>query len=86
MAPLKSHLRWCSDAFEIRWWIGERVTVVFALACCDREAMRFVATTGGCLTGELVRDMIAEMLEHRFGAGVLCGSSPVLKICFLREF
>jgi putative transposase len=26
---------------------GERVRVVFALDCCDREAMSFLATTSG---------------------------------------
>jgi transposase InsO family protein len=41
----KSDLRWCSDSFEIRCWNAERVQVAFALDCCDREAMSYVATT-----------------------------------------
>ncbi|WP_263974552.1 IS3 family transposase [Myxococcus xanthus] len=73
VAPLKSNLRWCSDSFEIRCWNGERVQVAFSLDCCDREAMRFVATTES-LTGELVRDLMAETLEARFGAG--CRRTP----------
>src|SRR5499427_6957279 len=37
--------RWCSDGFEIGCDNGERVRVAFALDCCDREAMSFLATT-----------------------------------------
>ena len=36
--------RWCSDGFEIGCDNGERVRVAFALDCCDREAMSFLAT------------------------------------------
>jgi putative transposase len=63
---LKSHLRWCSDAFEIRCWSGEAVRVASSLDCCDREAMSFVATTGG-ITAEQVRDLMVESIEQRFG-------------------
>src|SRR5215212_11715227 len=45
---------------------GERVRVAFALDCCDREAMSFVATTSG-VTGEDVRDLMVAAVEHRFG-------------------
>jgi putative transposase len=65
---LKSDLRWCSDAFEIRCWSGERVQVAFALDCCDREVIGYVATTAA-ITGEMVRDLMAEAVEQRFGAG-----------------
>jgi len=58
--------RWCSDGLEIAAENGERVRVAFALDCCDREAMSFVATTGG-ITGEDVRDLIVAAVEHRFG-------------------
>lgn len=68
VATLKSNPRWCADAFEIRCRNEARVQVAFSLACCDREAMRFVATTGG-LTGERARDLMAETLEHRVCAG-----------------
>ena len=64
---LKSNLRFCSDAFEIRCWNGERVQVAFSLDCHDREAMRFVATSGA-ITGEMIRDLMAETLAYRFGA------------------
>ncbi len=58
--------RWCSDGLEIAAENGERVRVVFALDCCDREAISFVATTGG-ITGEDVRDLMVAAVEHRFG-------------------
>ena len=45
---------------------GETVRVAFALDCCDREAMSFLATTGG-ITGEDVRDLMVAAVEHRFG-------------------
>ena len=61
-----SDLRWCSDAFEVACDNGERVRVAFALDCCDREAMSYVATTGG-IGGEEVRDLMVAAVEHRFG-------------------
>jgi putative transposase len=64
---LRSNLRWCSDAFEIRCWSGERVQVAFSLDCCDREVMSYVATTAA-ITGEMIRDLMAESVERRFGA------------------
>jgi putative transposase len=61
-----SDRRWCSDAFEVACDNGERVRVAFALDCCDREAMSYVATTGG-IGGEEVRDLMVTAVEHRFG-------------------
>ena len=63
---IRSNLRWCSDAFEIACWNGERIRVAFSLDCCDREIMSYVATTGG-ISGEMVRDLMAEAIEARFG-------------------
>ena len=40
--------------------------VAFALDCCDREIISHVATTGG-ITGEIVRDLMIESVERRFG-------------------
>jgi transposase InsO family protein len=73
---LRSNLRWCSDAFEIRCWSGERVQVAFSLDCCDREVMSYVATTAA-ITGEMIRDLMAESVERRFGAEALRTASPV---------
>jgi putative transposase len=53
-------LRWLRDDN------GERVRVAFALDCCDREAMSFLATTGG-ISGDDVRDLMVAAVEHRFG-------------------
>src|SRR5215471_17060847 len=58
--------RWCSDGFEIGCDNGARVRVSFALDCCDREAMSFLATTGG-IAGEDVRDLMVAAVEYRFG-------------------
>lgn len=62
----RSNLRWCSDAFEIACWNGERIRVAFSMDCCDREVMSYVATTGG-ISGDMVRDLMAEAIEARFG-------------------
>ena len=59
-------MRWCSDGFEISCENGERVRIAFALDCCDREAMSWVATTGG-IDGNMVRDLMVEAIETRFG-------------------
>ena len=73
---LKSNLRWCSDSFEIRCWNGERVQVAFSLDSCDREAMKWVATTAA-ITGEMIRDLMAESVEQRLGAGVMRVPHPL---------
>lgn len=73
---MKSDLRWCSDSFEIRCWSGERVQVAFALDCCDREVMSYVATTAA-ITGELVRDLMAQAVETRFGSGARQVPHPI---------
>jgi putative transposase len=66
---LKSDLRWCSDSFELRCFNGDKVFVTFALDCCDREAMAWEASTQHP-TGDTVRNLMAQSVEHRFGAGV----------------
>jgi len=66
--------RWCSDGLEIGCDNGERVRVAFALDCCDREAMSFVATTGG-ITSQDVRDLMGAAqcvykAARRLGSGM----------------
>ena len=63
---LKSDLRWCSDGFRIQCWNGEKLEVAFSLDCHDREAIRWITSTRG-LDGEMVRDLMMETVEHRFG-------------------
>jgi transposase InsO family protein len=66
---LGSNTRWCSASFEIRCWSGEVVRVVFSLDTCDCECMRWRATVDAGITGELVRDLMVDTVEYRFGAG-----------------
>ncbi len=66
VAVERSDQRWCSDGFEIGCDNRERVRVAFALDCCDREAMSWVATSGG-IDGAMVRDLMLEAIEARFG-------------------
>jgi transposase InsO family protein len=75
----ESDRRWCSDGFEIACDNRERVRIAFALDCCDREAMSWVATTGG-ITGDMVRDLMVEAVETRFGA-----ATPALPIEWLTD-
>lgn len=58
--------RWCSDGFEIGCDNGERVRIAFTLDCCDREAISWVATTGGINSSD-IRDLMIESVEQRFG-------------------
>ena len=65
VVTLKSDLRWCSDMLEIRCWNGEKVHIAFALDCCDREIISWVASSS-YLDGADVRDLMAEAIEARF--------------------
>jgi putative transposase len=63
---IRPNLRWTSDGFKIPCWSGESVRVAFALDTCDREVISWVATTGG-ISGEMIRDLMIESVERRFG-------------------
>lgn len=67
VATLRSDLRFCSDAFEVRCANGERVFVAFAMDCCDREVVSFTASTRHLLSRD-VCDMMAEVVDKRFGS------------------
>jgi len=58
--------RWCSDVFEIGCDNGEKVRIAFALDCCDREAISWVATTGA-INSRDIRDLMVESVERRLG-------------------
>ena len=75
----QSNRRWCSDGFEIACGNRERVRVAFALDCCDREAMSWIATTGG-ISGDMVRDLMVEAVETRFD-----GKAPAQPIEWLTD-
>jgi putative transposase len=64
---IRPNLRWTSDGFEIACWDGQVVRVAFALDTCDREVMAWCASTGG-ISGEMIRDLMLEAVEKRFGA------------------
>lgn len=61
-----SNQRWCSDVLEIACWNGEVVHIVFAVDCCDREAIAFVATPYST-SGVEVRRLIRKAVYARFG-------------------
>lgn len=63
---LRRNTRWCSDGFEIPCDNGEVVRVAFSLDSCDREIIGHVATTGG-ISGSMIRDLMLESVERRFG-------------------
>ncbi len=65
IATARSNVRWCSDVFEFTCWNGDIVRVAFALDCCDREAIGWIATTAG-VSGEMIRDLMVECVERRF--------------------
>ena len=62
----RSDTRWCSDGLEIGCDNGERVRIAFTLDCCDREAISWVAATGGLDSGD-IRDLMIASVERRFG-------------------
>jgi len=76
VSTLKSDVRWCSDMFQFNCWNGERVYVAFALDCCDREVISFVASNA-VLDGSNVRDLIAQSVERRFGPGCIMAPHPL---------
>jgi transposase InsO family protein len=66
VATIRSNVRWCSDGLEFTCWSGEVVRVAFALDCHDREVIGWIATTAG-ISGEMIRDMMIQCVERRFG-------------------
>ena len=66
VAVATSNTRWCSDGFEFHCDDGYRLRVTFALDCCDREAISWVASPHS-YSGDDVRDVMLEAVEHRFG-------------------
>ena len=58
VAVKDSDTRWCSDGLELSCDNGERVRVAFALDCCDREIMSWVATTEGIDAAPQVRHFL----------------------------
>ena len=63
-----SNQRWASDGLAIPCWNGDVVYVAFAIDTHDREIISWVAATGAGIRGEMIRDMMLDCVEHRFGA------------------
>jgi hypothetical protein len=59
-------MRSCSDGPEVLGFDGDRVRVAFAVDFSTREVMNCTATTKG-ITTEMVKGVIAEWTEYRFG-------------------
>ncbi len=66
VAVKESNRRLCSDGFELRCDNGERLCVMFAPDCCDREVLHWAVTTGG-FDSETVQDVMLRAVELRFG-------------------
>ncbi len=65
---MRSNLRWCSDGFEIACWNGEPIRIAFIIDAHDREIIAWHAVAGAGTSGSMVRDMMLEAVETRFGA------------------
>lgn len=63
---LHSNTRWCSDGFVISCDNGDKVYVASSMDTCDREVLRYIASTKG-IDGEMIRDLMAESVLYRFG-------------------
>jgi len=63
VAVVHSNTNWCSYGFEIECDNGAKVLVAFSLDCCDREIMRWVATTKG-IDANLVGDLMMQPVEY----------------------
>ena len=60
-----SNMRWCSDAFEVHCFNGERVYAAFALDCHDRECLAYVIRNRP-LVSEDIQGLMLESVEKRF--------------------
>jgi putative transposase len=58
--------RWASDCFEIHCWNDEKVYVTFAIDCCDREVIHFIATSEDT-KAEVVQALMFRCVEISFG-------------------
>lgn len=65
---MRSNLRWCSDGFEISCWNGDLIRIAFIIDAHDREIIAWHAVVGSGISGGMVRDMMLEPVERRFGA------------------
>ena len=62
---LHSNTRWCSDAFEIHCFNGEKVYVAFSIDSHDRECLSYVAHDRPLLARD-IQDLMLTSVEYRF--------------------
>jgi transposase InsO family protein len=62
----ESNQRWSSDVMEIPCWNSEVVHLAFALDCCDREVIAYVATAYST-SGVEIRRLMRQAVFARFG-------------------
>ena len=66
--------RWCSDGFEFRCGDGAKLGVIFAMDCCDREAIGGARARPGTQPGNCLRTLqraaSAQRLELSLTEGV----------------
>lgn len=62
---LKSNTRWCSDAFEIHCFNGEKVYVAFTLDSHDRECLSYIAQSRPLIATD-IQDMMINSVAYRF--------------------
>ena len=62
-----SNMRWCSDAFEVHCFNGERVYAAFSLDCHDRECLAYVVRNRH-LVSEDIQNLMLQSVEKRFKA------------------
>ncbi len=74
VAVASSNTRWCSDGFEVKCDDGDKLRGTFALDCCDREVMSWVAGTTGYRSDD-VQNVMLEAVEKRLGLDA--ASAPI---------
>lgn len=67
VVALRSNIRWCSDHLELHCRNRDVVRVLFVIDACDREIIAWSAVAHAGVSGEMVRDLMVEAVERRFG-------------------
>ncbi len=64
---IQEAIRWCSDHLELKCRNGDVVRILFVIDACDREIIAWSAVAHAGVSGEMVRDLMVEAVEQRFG-------------------
>ena len=60
-----SNVRWCSDAFEVQCFNGEKIYVCFIMDCHDRECIAYLDRDRPLLARD-IQELMLRALEARF--------------------